>query len=114
MSRQVSLSMTTCPHCSIEIRIRELRHQGLFKSFRICPNCGESFDVDRDTKYRQATFFVIAFISLTFTILLYYGDAKWLIPALVSYVVFGLYIYWANKKVFLVPYQKDQNSTNDT
>ena len=32
-----------CPNCNIEIRISELRHQGLFKNFRIRPNCGGSF-----------------------------------------------------------------------
>lgn len=105
--------MTTCPHCSIEIRLNELPHQGFFKSFRICPNCGGSFDVDTDTKYRQAVLIVILVISVALTILLYYGDRKWLIPALVSYVVFGLLIYRGNKKVFLVPYEKDQDSTND-
>ena len=99
-------SMQTCPHCNIEIRVRELRHQGLFKNFRICPNCGGSFTVDKDTKYRQAAFIVIAVISLVFTILLYYQDSKWLIPALGSYVVLGLFIYWGNKKVLFVPYQK--------
>jgi uncharacterized protein (DUF983 family) len=98
--------MQTCPHCRIELRVRELRYQGLFKSFRICTNCGGSFTVDSKTKYRQAAFIVIAIISLVFTILLYYKDLKWLIPALVSYVVLGILIYWGNKKVFFVPYQK--------
>jgi hypothetical protein len=98
----------------LEIRVREIRHQGLFKNFRICPNCLGSFTVDTKTKYRQAAFIVIAIISLAFTLLLYYRDSKWLIPALVSYVVLGLLIYWGNKKVFFVPYQKDQNSTDDT
>ena len=98
-------SMRTCPHCNFEIRVRELRHQGLFKNFRICPNCGGSFTVDTATKYRQAAFIVIAIISLVFTILLYYQDSKWLILALVSYVVLGLLIYWGNKKILFVPYR---------
>ena len=105
--------MTTCPHCSLEIRLRELRYQGLFKSFRIRPNCGGSFTVDTGTKYRQAVFILIALISLTFTILLYFRGSDWLFPALVSYVVLGLLIYWGNKQLFLVPYPKGQNSTND-
>jgi len=104
--------MTTCPHCSIEIRLRELRHQGLLKSFRICPNCGGSFTVDSDTKYRQAIFIFIALISLAFTILLYFLGSEWLIPALISYVILGLLIYWGNKQVYLVPYQKEQSLTN--
>lgn len=100
--------MTKCPHCSIEIRLRELRHQGFLKSFRICPNCKGSFTVDTDTKYRQAIFIFIALISLAFTMLLYFRGSKWLIPALVSYVILGLLIYWGNKQVYLVPYQKDE------
>jgi uncharacterized protein (DUF983 family) len=107
-------SMQTCPHCSIKIRLKELPYQGLFNSFRICPNCGGEFTVDTDTKYRQAAFIVILLISLVLTILLYCGDSKWLIPALVSYVVLGLLIYWGNKKLFFVPYQKGKNATNDT
>jgi len=105
--------MTTCPHCSLEIRLRELRYQGLFKSFRICPNCGGSFTVDTDTKYRQAIFIFIALIALAFTILLYFRGSDWLFPALISYVILGLLIYWGNKKLFLVPYEKGLNSTND-
>ena len=106
--------MQSCPHCDIEIRVRELRHQGLFNNYRICPDCGGSFTVDTDTKHRQAAVIVISVVSLAFTILLYYQGSKWLIPALVRYVVLGLLIYWGNKKVLLVPYKKDQNLENGT
>jgi ribosomal protein S27AE len=106
--------MQKCPHCSAEIIIRKLPHQGLFKSYRICPKCGGSFTVDTHTKYRQAISLVIALISLVFTILLYLGDKGWLIPAIGSYAVLGLLIYWGNKKVFFVPYKRSRNSTNDT
>ncbi len=53
-------------------------------------------------------------ISLVFTVLLYFGDVGWLMPALASYVVLGLLLYWGNKNVFLVPYSKGQNSTDDS
>ena len=106
--------MQICPHCSIKIRIKKLHYQGLFNSFRMCPDCGGKFTVDTDTKYRQTACIVISLISLVFTILLYNGNSKWLIPALVSYVVLGLLIYWGNKKVFFVPYQKGKNSTTTT
>ena len=106
--------MQTCPHCNIEIRIKELPHQGLFGSFRVCPNCGGSFTVDTDTKYRQALFIFIAVISLAFTIFLYFGGSEWMIPALVSYIVLGLLIYWGNRQLFYVPYEKGQNTNNDT
>jgi hypothetical protein len=99
--------MRTCPHCNIEIRIRELPHQGLFESFRVCPDCGGSFTIDTDTKYRQAAFIFILLISLGFTVLLYFRGTAWLIPALVSYVVLGLFIYWGNRQLFFVPYEKD-------
>jgi hypothetical protein len=98
--------MQRCPHCSVEIHVRELPHQGLFKNFRICPNCGGSFTVDPDTKIRQAVFTILAVISLVFSVLLYYQGEKWLIPAIDSYVVFGLLIYWGNRKVVFVPYEK--------
>ena len=105
--------MQTCPHCGIKIRLNELPHQGFFTSFRICPNCGVQFTVDTNTKYRQAVFIVILLISLVFTILLYCEGSTWLIPALVSYAVLGLLIYWGNKKVFLVPYPKGKNPTKN-
>jgi len=103
----------TCPHCSHEIRIRELPYQGLFKGYRICPDCGGSFTADSDTKYRQAFFIFIAIISLALTMLLYFRGTEWLIPAIAINVVLGLIIYWGNKRMFLVPYRKDQNTTND-
>jgi uncharacterized protein (DUF983 family) len=103
-----------CPHCSVEVIIRKLPYQGLLKSYRICPECGGSFTVDTDTKYRQAILIVILLISLALTIFLYVGGTEWLIPAMVSYVALGLLICWGNMKVFLVPYRRKQNSTNDT
>ena len=105
--------MQTCPHCITEIDIRELDYQGLFKNYRICPHCGGSFTVDRDTKYRQAIFIFIALISLTFTVFLYFIGTEWLAPSLVSYVVLGILIYWGNSKVFFVPYEKEKDPTND-
>ena len=106
--------MTTCPHCSLEIRLRELPHQGFFKSFRICPDCGGSFTVDTDTKYRQAVCLFIAIISLVVTMLLYFRGTEWLIPAVLSYVILGLIIYWGNKRMYLIPYQNDKITTNDS
>lgn len=103
-----------CPHCNNEIRIRELPHQGLFKSFRICPHCGGSFTVDIETKYRQAYCLLFAVIALIFTMLLYYRSREWLIPALVSYVIVGLIIYRGDKRLFFVPFrQSDRDSTDD-
>ena len=53
-------------------------------------------------------------VSLVFTLFLYFDDTAWLVPALVSYVFLGLLLYCGNKKVFFVPYNKDQAPTNDT
>jgi ribosomal protein S27AE len=106
--------MQRCPHCSKEVILKELPHQGLFKSHRVCPECGGCFTADTDTKYRQALFIVIALLSLVFTLFLYYEDPDWLIPALASYVALGIVICWGNKKMFLVPYNKNKNNTDDT
>ena len=106
--------MHTCPHCNIEIRVNELPHQGLFKRFRICPDCERSFTVDTDTKYRQAICLIVAVISLVFTVFLYFLGSEWLIPAIVSYAVLGLLIYWGNRQLFFVPYEKGKDSTKDT
>ena len=58
--------------------MRKLPHRGYFQSFRICPNCGGKFTVDRDTKIRQVLFIVIVLISLGFTILLYFQGSRWI------------------------------------
>ena len=97
--------MRTCPHCNIEIRIRELPHQGLLESFRVCPGCRGRFTVNTDTKQRQAAFIVILIISSGFTVSLYFRGNAWLIPALVSYVVLGLLMYWGNRQLLYVPYE---------
>jgi len=94
--------------------MRELPHPGLFANFRICPACSGSFTADPDTKLRQALFLIVALVSCVFTVSLYFGSNKWLIPALASYVVAGLLLYWGNKKMFLVPYKKDKRSIDDT
>jgi uncharacterized protein (DUF983 family) len=101
--------MLTCPHCGDEICIRELPHQGLFKSHRICPKCDGSFTPDTDTKYRQAVFILILIISLVITLLLYFEGTWWLIPAIFCYVTLGIILYWGNKHMFLVPYPNDRD-----
>ena len=106
--------MQKCPHCSTDIIIRELPHQGLFKSYRVCPKCGGCFTADIDTKYRQALLIVISLMSLVFILFLYFEETGWLFPALVSYFALGILLYWGNRKMFLVPYIKDQNETGDT
>jgi len=102
--------MRTCPHCNIEIRIRELPHQGLFESFRVCPGCRGRFTVDTETRYRQAAFIFILLLSLVFTVLLYFRGTEWLIPALVSYVVLGIIMYWGTGQMFFVPYEKEEET----
>ncbi len=97
--------MLTCPHCSHEIRIKELPHQGYFKSFRICPNCEGRFTVDTDTKYRQAICIFLAIVSLAITMLLYFDGTRWLVSAIFSYVILGLIVYWGNKRLYFVPYK---------
>ena len=112
--RQGSLSMNTCPHCSIEIHLKEIPYQGVFKNFRICPACGGSFTPDTHTKRRQAAFIFISVISLAMTLLLYFRGTEWLIPAIVSYVIGGGILYIGNTKLYFVPYQKKRKSADDT
>jgi len=106
--------MLVCPHCHTEICVRDLRHQGLWASFRICPSCGGKLVVDKSTKRRQAVFIIIALISLAFTVLLYFRGSQWLAPALASYAFLGVLIYWGNRQVFLVPYENGENPSNYT
>lgn len=93
--------------------MRELPHQGLFKNFRICPNCKGSFTPDINTKYRQAKFIFILIISLVISLLLYLDGTRWLIPAFFSYVILGIILYWGNKRMFLVPYPNGRENNND-
>jgi len=102
----MALALKTCPHCHGEIDIRRLPHQGLWKSYRICPSCGGAFTVDRDTKTRQAIFLAVALLSLVFTLLLYFDGTTWLFAAIASYIVLGVLIYRGDKKVVFVPYRR--------
>ena len=106
--------MLSCPHCEKEIVMRKLGHPGLFKNFRICQNCNGKFMPDLKTKYRQAICIVLATVSLLLTIMLYFNGTEWLVPAVISYVLLGLLIYWGNKHIVLVPYEVDRSSNHDT
>jgi len=94
--------------------MRELRHPGFFKNFRVCPNCQGKFTPDTKTKYRQAIFIFIAIISLVITILLYIQGPQWMIPGIISYMILGLLIYRGNRHIFLVPYNINQDTSNDS
>jgi hypothetical protein len=106
--------MLTCPHCETKIVMRQLSHPGLFKNFRICPNCNGKFTPDLKTKYRQAICIFLAIVSLVLTIMLHINGTEWLIPAVISYLFLGLLIYWGNKHIFLVPYGVDHETNRDT
>jgi len=93
--------------------MKTIPHQGLFASFRVCPNCGGYFAPDTDTKIRQVFFILVALISLVFTCFLYFELGDWLDPAISSYVALGLLIYWGNKKIYLVPYTKKRPTSTD-
>lgn len=93
--------------------MRELPHPGFFANYRVCPYCEGRFTPDTDTKYRQALGISVATISLVFTLLMYFGHMEWLVPAILCYVVLGLIVYWGNKRMFLVPYEKADSTDND-
>jgi len=105
--------MLSCPHCNVDIVLKELPHQGLFANFRVCPECGGTFTADPDTKFRQALFIIVALVSLVFTLFLYFHSSEWLIPSLSSYLALGILIYWGNKKMYLVPCSPDKASSDD-
>jgi len=102
--------MLQCPQCNIDIKLAELKHPGLFKNFRVCPHCDSRFTVDDATKVRQMIAMGLLFIMLVLTLLLYYQSNQWLTPAIISNIVFGVYIYRSNKKVYLVPYRTEDNN----
>jgi hypothetical protein len=95
-----------CPHCDTEIVMRELKHQGYWQSYRICPGCGGKLTVDRDTKIRQMLFILVALMSLVFTLFHYFVGGWWIYPSIASYVALGLLIWWGNSKVILVRYEE--------
>lgn len=109
-----AIHMLICPHCNIEICMRELPHPGLFDNYRICPACQGKFTPDIKTKRRQAFGIFIGTISLVITILLYFDGTRWLVPAIISYVVIGLLIYVGNKHIFLVSCENGKNTNSNT
>ncbi len=106
--------MPECPHCKQVIEGKDLQDQISFKRYRTCPSCAQPFTVDVSTKYRQAIGLLIALISLALTLGLFYQGTDWLIPAIISYIILGLLIYWGNKRVIFVPYEKDRNASKGT
>ena len=87
--------------------MQELDHPGILKDYRVCPGCNGRFTPDTRTKYRQALAILLALISLGLTLMLFIDGAGWLGAALGSYLVLGLWIYWGNRHIFLVPYRDD-------
>ncbi len=97
--------MLFCPHCESPVDLRKLKHQGMFAAHRICPTCGKAFEVDPRTKKRQAAFIVLALVSLILTILMYFYFRQWAPYAILSYLVLGVLIFYANSKVYLVKHE---------
>lgn len=107
------LARQRCPHCRTAINLKDLPHQGLFASDRVCPDCGGSFTVDTGTKYRQALFFLLLLVSAAFTFFLYFGDSLWLIPAIMSYIGLAIIMYSGSRNMFFVPYNEGVEKKHD-
>lgn len=104
--------MHKCPLCCNQFRVKELGYGRIFTNYRICPHCDGKIIVDKDTRYRYLVFIVISLISLVFTLFLYFDGSKWLVPALATYVVMGVYLYWCTNNVYFVPYGKNSCFSN--
>lgn len=102
--------MLNCPHCGVEVKLREVPHEGFFKSHRICPGCNGSFVVDVETRRRQSVFMVLLLVSLVLTLLLFFAGTQWLLPAILSYAVIGNLFYQGSRKMTLVPYESDSGA----
>ena len=94
--------MLACPHCGAAIDLRKIKHQGWLAFYRICPNCNQAFEVDPQTKRRQAAVLVLALISLVLTVLMYGDVRKWIPYTVPSYVLLGAAIYYGNQRVSFV------------
>ena len=84
-----------------------LSRQSPFNAFRECASCGQRFTVDSATKRRQIVGVLIAIIALLLTLSLFFIGTRWLIPAIVSYLVLGGWVAWSNQRVSFIPYQED-------
>ncbi len=105
--------MHKCPHCKDEIDGKYLSEHFSLKPYKTCPSCGSLFTVDRSTKLRQAIAIIIAIISLTLTLGLFTMGVELFIPAVISYIVLGFYVYWANRLVLFVPYENNRNTKKE-
>ena len=82
-----------------------IRDRDSLKAYQNCPSCGKPFTIDKESKRRQIIGIAIALISLALTLGLFSDNEALIIPAVCSYIVLGLYIYRANKRVEFVPYE---------
>ena len=97
------MALPRCPHCQHEIVLRQLPHEGLWRSDRRCPDCGKRFTVDPATKRRQAAFIVVALITLVLTVASSLGHTALWIPALIGNLALVALIIWGNHQLHLVP-----------
>jgi hypothetical protein len=103
--------MPECPHCKKAIDGKAIRGKLSFKPYKSCPFCKQPFTVDVSTKNRQVIATVFALISLALTLGMYFQGMDWLIPSIVSYLLLGVFIYWGNKHVVFVVYEKVRMGT---
>jgi hypothetical protein len=76
--------------------------QPQLRAFRVCPHCGHRISPDPATKRRQLIAIFLAIVSLYATIQIFFHGNDWRPLACASYIVFGIFIYYANAKVVLV------------
>ena len=103
--------MPKCPNCEIDIDGKQIRGRFSIKPYQNCPSCGKPFTIDKESKRRQKVAIPLALLSLALTIGLFSNNEVWIIPTFFSYIILGIYIYRANKRVEFVPYEDGKKKT---
>ena len=93
-----------CPSCREPLKAADFAEPWSLQPYRICPRCAYRYTVDDATKTRQRFALLLAIAALILTAGWYLHDGFWMFSAITSYLLLAGYIWWANVRVYFVPF----------
>ena len=93
-----------CPWCDSDMRGASLLSLYTLKPYRTCPDCKAKYTSDPDSRKRQLPIAILCLLVLGLSLAVGAEGSGWLVPAVLSYIALGAYLFYTLSRIRYVKY----------
>jgi len=94
-----------CPWCGSDMRGASLLSHLTLKPYRTCPDCNAKYTSDPNSRKRQLPIAILCLLVLGLSLAVGAKGSGWLVPAVLSYITLGAYLYYSLSRIGYVKYR---------